>query len=302
MRTSVAAVAVVSAGLLGYSFRGPHELQPCSRQQQESDDAQDAYDQWADGAPKRPRLPPKRPRLPPKRPRKGPTEQRAERLKPHAKSQRSADPPPPPPSASAASTAADAPASSVLAHLVTDAAVQATLGFNKISEKHARSYGCTFSLIKGTLYRATGKGKCNPKRPNWQLLTALLVSAVARAQRDARPLPDVQLRLHQGAAPQAKGAPVLPWCAATPSLLALPSPYEADCVYHHRYVFTLEHHRRMLVEGAAPPPAAFPWARRRARAVWRGTCTGRGRIQGGRTRVATLSRAHPEQLDAVSSP
>jgi hypothetical protein len=128
-----------------------------------------------------------------------------------------------------ASVTASSPSPSALSHLVSSAAVRATLG-GRLSAKHERSYGCTFRLIGGTLYRGAKCTACKAgppckSRPNWHLLTALLVSAVARAQQ-TRPLPNVQLRLHQGAAPPAAGAPVLPWCAAAPTLLSLPSPYE----------------------------------------------------------------------------
>ena len=82
--------------------------------------------------------------------------------------------------------------------------------------------------------------------------------------------------MYQGAGslPASEG-PVLQWCARESDLLAFPSPYEADCVYKHRYVFTLEHHR-ILAAARVRDPASAPlsWAARTARAVWRGTCTG----------------------------
>lgn len=77
--------------------------------------------------------------------------------------------------------------------------------------------------------------------------------------------------MHQGASPlRGSEGPVLQWCSRSRELLGFPSPYEADCVYKHRYVFTLEHYRR-LSRDEHPRPS---FAQRIPLAVWRGTCTG----------------------------
>ena len=215
MRASACVVATVSAFLLGYSVRGPAPaVRPCT-----SDS----------------RLPIEidTPLLRPRRDRGG--DEHRDGIQEPSGHRTDEGMLPQPTSADAASASASAsvtaslPSPSALSHLVSRAAVRATLG-GRLSAQHERSYGCTFRLIGGTLYRAAKCTSCKAGppckgRPNWHLLTALLVSAVARAQH-TRPLPNVQLRLHQGAAPPAAGAPVLAWCAAAPTLLSLPSPYE----------------------------------------------------------------------------
>ena len=197
-------------------------------------------------------------------------------------------------------TAANTSSSVQLAALVTRDSVRSTLG-GKLTPRHHMDFPCIFKIIRGSLYRGP---ECNPRRPNYQLLSALLVSAVARAAtRGAPPLPDVALRVQQGAnAVATMGAPVLSWCAARPEVLALPSPYEADCIYHHRYVFTLAHHQRMVASGLAQPPESFPWASRNPRAVWRGTCTGRGAQGSLRLQIVSLSQRHPSLVDAKLFP
>ena len=61
-------------------------------------------------------------------------------------------------SAASASASASLPSPSALSQLVSGAAVRATLG-GRLSAQHAHSYGCTFRLIGGTLYRGA---KCKP--------------------------------------------------------------------------------------------------------------------------------------------
>lgn len=190
---------------------------------------------------------------------------------------------------------------SSLVSQITKASMRATLG-GVLTVGARQRLKCVFKVIDGSLYRSrTG---CKPTKPNWQLLSGLMVSAVARAatRPTAIPLPDVELRLHQGASALAPGTPALSWCAPRPNVLALPSPYEADCVYHHRYVFTLAHHKRMIASGSAPPPENYPWVDRIAKAVWRGTCTGRGVSQRARLNVARLSKAHPTLVDMALFP
>ncbi|KAL1529397.1 hypothetical protein AB1Y20_000347 [Prymnesium parvum] len=154
-----------------------------------------------------------------------------------------------------------------LASLVSDRALRQTLG--RPTSQCGKSGNCRFRLIRGSLYRSRS---CNPRRPNWQLLSGLLVSAVARAESAAgTPMPDVEVCMHQGASPlRGSEGPVLQWCSRSRELLGFPSPYEADCVYKHRYVFTLEHYRR-LSRDEHPRPS---FAQRIPLAVWRGTCTG----------------------------
>lgn len=187
---------------------------------------------------------------------------------------------------------------SPLTALVTRKTLTATFRGKVLSIRDKGQFACTFKVIDGNLYRGV---KCKPTRPNWQLITGMLVGAVARASV-GRPLPNVELRPHQGASALPAGMPVLGWCAKEPGVLVLPSPYEADCVYHHRYVFTLEHHRRMLAEGLAMPPEAFPWASRIPKAVWRGTCTGRGLERTRRLQIISHSRKSPELIDAALFP
>ena len=193
MRASTCAVvAIVSAFLLGYSIRGPAPaVRPCTS---------DVHDS---------RLPIEidTPLL---RPRHRGGEEHRDGIQEPSGHRTDEGMLPQPTSADAASASASAsvtaslPSPSALSHLVSRAAVRATLG-GRLSAQHERSYGCTFRLIGGTLYRAAKCTSCKAGpsckgRPNWHLLTALLVSAVARAQQ-TRPLPNVQLRLHQGAAP-----------------------------------------------------------------------------------------------------
>ena len=163
--------------------------------------------------------------------------------------------------------------------------------------------------MSGSLYRSKA---CNLRRPNIQLLSALLMSALARRPPIAA---DAELCLFQGANPGAlkvpEGtAPILQWCTRSPQTLTLPTPYEADCVYKHRYAFTLEHHRRLLLREGRPPP---PWEARRPLAVWRGACTGSAalyNVAGGasgrrwppRARLALLAQKHASLLDAVLFP
>jgi hypothetical protein len=86
-------------------------------------------------------------------------------------------------------------------------------------------------------------------------------------------------------------------CTRNHDFLGFPSPYEADCVYKHRYVFTLEHHRILTQQS---PARRLPFANRLPRAVWRGTCTGLasswhvGNLDNvPRAKVVSLSKRHP---------
>ena len=99
---------------------------------------------------------------------------------------------------------------------------------------------------------------------------------------------------------------VLEWCSPhNARSLPFPSPYEADCVYKHRYALTLAHHRRLN------PNRPLAWSLRRPLAVWRGTCTGlaslytsadRAMASVPRVRIALLSKQHPSHLDAAIFP
>ena len=114
--------------------------------------------------------------------------------------------------------------------LVDERALLHTLG--KPSSACGRNGNCRFRMVGGSLYRSRA---CNPRRPNWQLLSGLMVSAAWRARAEGRPLPDFEVCMHQGAGPLPAGeGPVLQWCTRTADLLGFPSPYEADCVYKHR--------------------------------------------------------------------
>ena len=80
-----------------------------------------------------------------------------------------------------------------LSSLVSESALRLTL--SKPSSSCGRSGHCRFRLIGGSLYRSKA---CNPRRPNWQLMSGLMVSAVARAEAMGRaPLPDVEICMHQ---------------------------------------------------------------------------------------------------------
>ena len=80
-----------------------------------------------------------------------------------------------------------------LSSLVSESALRQTLA--KPPSSCGRSGQCRFRVVSGSLYRSEA---CNPRRPNWQLLTGLMVSAVARAEASGRgPLPDVEVCMHQ---------------------------------------------------------------------------------------------------------
>lgn len=199
---------------------------------------------------------------------------------------------------------------SPLEALVTPTALRRSFGADP-SRCGPSAGKCRLRLVAGNLYR--GKA-CNLRRPNIQLLSALLTSALARHPPITA---DAEFCLFQGANPNAlkvrEGtAPILQWCTRSSQTLSLPTPYEADCVYKHRYAFTLEHHRMLLTRARRPPP---PWDGRRPLAVWRGACTGSASLynfagslsssgQGWppRARLALLSRRHPSLLDAVLFP
>ena len=94
------------------------------------------------------------------------------------------------------------------------------------------------------------------------------MALAATALKDADPLPDVELCLHESSRAlaidgwkgySARGAPISQWCVARPSLVALPSYHESDCIYRHRYPFTLSHFR-LLLSRARP---TSEWSRRR---------------------------------------
>ena len=214
------------------------------------------------------------------------------------------------PSSTSNSSLTSALASSPLEALVTDKALRGTFGDANPDGCGPSAGKCRLKIIGGSLYRTAGcKGG---RRPNIQLLSALVISALARAAALGRsPVRDVTLCIFQGANPTALdrdpgSGPILQWCTFSDQTLSMPSPYEADCVYKHRYVFTLEHHRRLV---AAAPRAPLPWEARRSVAVWRGTCTGAASLYASgnlhrvpRAHLAELSQDHPELLDAVLFP
>ena len=164
LRASACAVAVASAFLLGYSFRRPAPaVRPCAS------DGSQSVEVETDTPPLKPRRArgseehradiwdPSGHRTEPKGMLPQPPSAASAYISPHAPASASASA-----SASAASASASAslPSPSALSQLVSGAAVRATLG-GRLSAQHARSYGCTFRLIGGTLYRGA---KCKPGR------------------------------------------------------------------------------------------------------------------------------------------
>jgi hypothetical protein len=159
---------------------------------------------------------------------------------------------------------------------------------------------CEFRVRNGQIRRLA---RCQSYRPYWQLYTGLLVSAARSAAAEGRPLPDARLCVYEGCKPRkAKRSALLQWCVGDAEALALPSPYEAPCVYKHRYALTLAHHQRLLASRAAPPP----WTERAPVAVWRGALTGAGASKwfdrGGekphqRVKLSLIAQQHPSELD-----
>ena len=197
---------------------------------------------------------------------------------------------------------------SPLVALVTKTALRRSFGTADPSRCGPSAGKCRLRLVGGHLYR--GKA-CNLRRPNIQLLSAMLISALSRHPPIAS---EAELCLFQGANPAALKvpagmAPILQWCTLSSDVLSIPTPYEADCVYKHRYAFTLAHHRRLLANTHEPPPR---WEEKRPLAVWRGACTGSASLYSmagasmrrlpPRARLSHLSTQHPDLIDAVLFP
>ena len=197
-----------------------------------------------------------------------------------------------------------------LATLVTNSSLRSTFGESLvpchrvtsdwIKGQQKKRY-CEFRVRGSRVHRHSA---CGVARPYWQLYSGMLAGAAARAASAGSPLPDAELCVFEGCrSREADRGTLLQWCLADPAKLALPSPYESNCIYKHRYAATLEHNRRLL----AAQPALAPWDARRPLAVWRGSLTGlgalgwfkgRGKQPSQRTRLAILGRSNPELLDA----
>ena len=168
-----------------------------------------------------------------------------------------------------------------LATLVTNSSLRSTFGESLvpchrvtsdwIKGQQKKRY-CEFRVRGSRVHRHSA---CGVARPYWQLYSGMLAGAAARAASAGSPLPDAELCVFEGCrSREADRGTLLQWCLADPAKLALPSPYESNCIYKHRYAATLEHNRRLL----AAQPALAPWDARQPLAVWRGSLTGLGAL------------------------